>query len=778
MKKMHFLLAFLLFAIGINWAKADDTQTLALGNYDELLESGDWDESQCYDGSFFDVSPTTLFLAHTGSQIIYTKDQLAAMAGKEITGVSFLFFNQSAFSAYPRTVKVWVKEVADDAFAYNTEKKAYEFFEYADDAEAVKAYSYDVDFTDYYYLNGEITIPFDAPFAYSGDKNLVVTITFDGEDDTDGSSDIMWYYNSDATKSAISFCSDTKTFADFHDSEDWPVAKSSASAVSFSTPIEQPLTKFTYQEGVAPKPQPATLTGNVTCGENAVSDATVTLTSDTVVYTATTTADGSYTLPVEESTRKYALTVTATDYEDYAEADSVCFTPGETKTLNVNLTKKDKPSMLSGVVSCEGSPVADANVTLTCDTLTYTTTTDAEGQYSLNVVKSENKFQLKVTATDYNDYVAADSVSFTPGEDQTLDVTLTLKDKLSILKGYVTSEGEAVKNAVVKLTYDASLSYETKTKADGSYTLYVLKSRNPYAMTVTAYGFEDYTAADSVVFTPGADKTLDVTLNLLPDEEGTLSLGRYDICLHEGDTDDCYEGSFYDYSPTTFYLKHTGSQIIYTKEQLAAMAGKGIYEIKFAAINQSAFDEYARNVNIWVSEIDDNAFNYNEDKGCYTFFDYDNAVQVTTDYAFDGDVASYLYEGGELSFQFDKPVNYSGNKNLLVTITFDGETTCGSMDYLFFCNKAAKKKAMTYTSDSYSFADYRETEDWPNAGSTTGTQLEQPVTRFIYGEPNAISTISNAKMGASKATYNLAGQRVSSHYKGIVIENGKKVVRK
>lgn len=777
MKKVHYLLAFLLFAVGINNVKADDTYTLALGNYDDLL-NGDWDEDQCYNDSYFSVSPTTFYLKHTGSQIIYTKDQLADMAGKEITGVSFLYYNQSAFSAFPRTVKVWVQEVDDDAFTYSSEKKAYQFFEYADGSQAVKSYSFEDDFVDYYCLNGEMTLTFDTPFAYSGTKNLVVTVSFDGDDTSDSNTDIEWYYNTDASKKALTFCSDNNTFGDYHDSEDWPLAKSNASSASFSTPISQPLTKFTYQEGAAPAPQPATLTGNVTCGDNAVADATVTLTSGKTVYTTTTTAEGSYTLSVEESTKNYALTVTADDYEDYAATDSVSFTSGETKTLNVNLTKKDKPSVLSGVVTCEGNAVADATVSLTCDTLTYSTTTDAEGQYSLNVVKSENKYRLTVTATDCNPYTAADSVAFVPGEDQTLDIQLTLKDKLSLLKGYVTSDGEAVKNAVVKLTYDADLCYETKTKTDGSYTLYVQKSRKPYAMTVTAYGFEDYAAADSVVFTPGEDKTLNVSLDLLPDEEGILSLGRYDVCLHEGDTDDCYDGSFYDYSPTTFYLKHTGSQIIYTKDQLAAMAEKGIYGIRFAAFNQSAYDTYARNVNIWVSEVDDDAFAYNADKECYDFFDYDKAVQVVTDYAFDGDVSDYLYEGGELSFTFDKPVNYSGKKNLLVTITFDGDATSGSLDYLFFRNKATKNKAMTFTNDYYSFADFGETEDWPHSDSNTGTYLEQPVTRFVYGEPTAIQTVNNTKGLNDDATYNLAGQRVSADYKGIVIQNGKKQVRK
>lgn len=121
------MLMLFLLCIGANHAKADD-HTLALGNYDEIGD--DWDESQTYQGSWWMIAPTHYYVKHTGSQIIYTKDQLKDMAGKEITSISFKYYNQSAFYAYPRTINVWVKEIDDNAFAYNDTKKAYCYFEY------------------------------------------------------------------------------------------------------------------------------------------------------------------------------------------------------------------------------------------------------------------------------------------------------------------------------------------------------------------------------------------------------------------------------------------------------------------------------------------------------------------------------------------------------------------------------------------------------------------------------------------------------------------------
>lgn len=104
MKKLNCILTLLLLAMGLTRAMADD-QTLSLGNYEEVV-AGDWNEDQCYQGSWWMIAPTQFYVKHTGSQFIYTKEQLAQMAGKEVKGMSFVFYNQSSFSAIPRTINV------------------------------------------------------------------------------------------------------------------------------------------------------------------------------------------------------------------------------------------------------------------------------------------------------------------------------------------------------------------------------------------------------------------------------------------------------------------------------------------------------------------------------------------------------------------------------------------------------------------------------------------------------------------------------------------------
>lgn len=48
---------------------------------------------------------------------------------------------------------------------------------------------------------------------------------------------------------------------------------------------------------------------------------------------------------------------------------------------------------------------------------------------------------------------------------------------------------------------------------------------------------------------------------------------------------------------------------------------------------------------------------------------------------------------------------------------------------------------------------------------------------FTPGTTGISSTVENQKANDG-ATYNLAGQRVDKNYKGIVISDGKKVIRK
>ena len=782
MKKLNCILTLLLLAMGLTRAMADD-QTLSLGNYEEVV-AGDWNEDQCYQGSWWMIAPTQFYVKHTGSQFIYTKEQLAQMAGKEVKGMSFVFYNQSSFSAIPRTINVWVKEIDDDAFAYNDEKKAYAYFDFGDAEKVLTDYAFDTDFVDYYCLNGELNLAFDKAFAYSGDKNLLVTITFDGDETAETSSDIEFYYNTDAENMAMSTNSDNVTFADYHESEDWPYAKGAGYTVSHATQLAQPLTQFTYQEAAKPEVKPAELSGIVNCDGEPIMGATVTLTSGETKYEVTSDAEGKYTLNIEAENvdKEYTLTAKAAGYEDYT-IDHYTFASGETKTQDITMRKIVYPSVMTGTVSCDGEPIMGATVTPTSGETKYEVTSDAEGKYTLNI-EAENvdkEYTLTAKAAGYEDYTI-DHYTFASGETKTQDITMRKIEYPSVVTGTVSCDGEPQEGAVVKLTAtdDNKLVYKATTGTDGTYRIKVVKSDKTYTLEVTCGGCEDY-SEENVTFTPGEDTTKNIIMTKTPEPENSITLGKYDKMLADGTGDDVYVGHGYSWAaaPTNFSHSMTGSQIIYTKEQLAKMGGKAITQVNFIFRNECAYGTYPRTVKVWAQEIDDANFDYDDKAGLYMFYDYKDATVAVAGMEYAGELYD-LIGNGELEIAFDKPINYSGNKNLLLTFTFEGTECCNTLDFNFFYNADMPKKAMSYFSDRRSFDEYAESVDWPYVNDDCTPKLEQPITRFFYTEAvtdNIDSTNSgNRTATGSDAMYNLAGQRVSKTYKGIVVKNGKKYV--
>lgn len=352
----------------------------------------------------------------------------------------------------------------------------------------------------------------------------------------------------------------------------------------------------------------------------------------------------------------------------------------------------------------------------------------------------------------------------------------------SVVTGTVSCDGEPQEGAVVKLTAtdDSKLVYKATTGTDGTYRIKVVKSDKTYTLEVTCGGCEDY-SEENVSFTPGEDTTKNIIMTKTPEPENSITLGKYDKMLADGTGDDVYVGHGYSWAaaPTNFSHSMTGSQIIYTKEQLAKMGGKAITQVNFIFRNECAYGTYPRTVKVWAQEIDDANFDYDDKAGLYMFYDYKDATVAVAGMEYAGELYD-LIGNGELEIAFDKPINYSGNKNLLLTFTFEGTECCKTLDFNFFYNADMPKKAMSYFSDRRSFDEYAESVDWPYVNDDCTPKLEQPITRFFYTDAvtdNIDSTNSgNRTATGSDAMYNLAGQCVSKTYKGIVVKNGKKYI--
>ena len=196
-----------------------------------------------------------------------------------------------------------------------------------------------------------------------------------------------------------------------------------------------------------------------------------------------------------------------------------------------------------------------------------------------------------------------------------------------------------------------------------------------------------------------------------------------------------YNGSFFDMAPTTFYLAHTGAQMIYTPDLLTNMKGKDGVQVKYLnfKFNSASYEEIVRNTKIYLQEIDATEFAVNK-YGIKQFFDFGELV---AEGRYDIDLLEGYGDDQVLAMEIQEHFTLTYGKSLLVTIIFDAEDddncTWGS-DYAPFYTSGIRGKAMTYTDNWVSFLDYAQGDDFPDATATLGcgSNVDLPVTEIGY----------------------------------------------
>lgn len=157
---------------------------------------------------------------------------------------------------------------------------------------------------------------------------------------------------------------------------------------------------------------------------------------------------------------------------------------------------------LSGTVkSDKGAIVAGARVTLTSDDdVEYYATTDAEGAFTMQVIKFGKDYTLSVHHSDYDAYTHAETISLADGDISNLAITLT---KSYIFSGLITdaSTKAAISGANVALYKGDTKVVETTSDAEGNFEM-KLKEADVYSLVVMAMGYIDFTS-DGIDLTQG-----------------------------------------------------------------------------------------------------------------------------------------------------------------------------------------------------------------------------------------------------------------------------------
>lgn len=262
---------------------------------------------------------------------------------------------------------------------------------------------------------------------------------------------------------------------------------------------------------------------------------------------------------------------------------------------------------------------------------------------------------------------------------------------------------------------------------------------------------------------------------------GVLEVGDY-----EGSTE-LVEGSFFDVAPTTFYLAHTGSQMIYTAEDLAelvtddAKADVKITKLTYRFYNEG-FDDIVRNVKIYAAATDATAFERVEGKN--VFFEYGPSTPLL-ETTYEVSLLDYYGMDGELEFDLSAtPIVLEPGKGLLLTIVFDADddSNCTEGTLVSFYSSGIGSRAMTYTDNNVSFIDYPDFPKTTNSGGC-GTNVDLPVTKIDYtyteATPSAITELET-ESNDNAPYYDLMGRKMQSNNlpAGIYIHAGKKVIVK
>ena len=261
--------------------------------------------------------------------------------------------------------------------------------------------------------------------------------------------------------------------------------------------------------------------------------------------------------------------------------------------------------------------------------------------------------------------------------------------------------------------------------------------------------------------------------------EGTIEVGDFNNAT------EVYDGSYWDCAPTTYYLAHTGAQMLYTANELADLNGKKnvkINKLSFKLNNAVAYEDIFRYVKIYMQATDANEFAVNED-GVKQFFYFNELV-------YDGQeefsMLDFYYEDQVMEYALDEPFSLEAGKNLLVTMVYDAEDDengIGGTDYAPFYTSGIRRLCMTYTHNYDSFLTYAEGDDFPNAAATLGcgTNVDLPVTliNYTYTKSTGVEEVK-AATAESNVYYNLMGQKFDGNNlpAGIYIHDGKKVIVK
>ena len=265
-------------------------------------------------------------------------------------------------------------------------------------------------------------------------------------------------------------------------------------------------------------------------------------------------------------------------------------------TLPVTYLHIDRAvSLLSGIVTAEGSPVADAEVKIVSGTVEYEGTTDNEGKYTIPVYQDDKEYTLTVSKEGY--FTHTETVVFN-GTSMVKNIALKKATVFSIMETNMPTTAE------VNTTYTATVRIENgEAKEADTYTAQLMVGDIVIAAETPALGkgeekvftftFVPHEAGifDAFVrFTAPTGDATSETVKITVSEEPNKS----EVIV--GDANSEHESG-----PIKTRFKNSRTEIIYPKSLINLPAGTRIDTIRFYGYHYA--NNYQITLNAWMANV-------------------------------------------------------------------------------------------------------------------------------------------------------------------------------
>ena len=471
-----------------------------------------------------------------------------------------------------------------------------------------------------------------------------------------------------------------------------------------------------------------------------------------------------------------------TDYNtaNYKSGTATEWSPKTTPVATFAIQKD--PATISGTVKCGDAAIADATVTLkSADDVIYSGKTDAEGAYSFPVIQTDKTYTLTATAEGYVDYTE-ENVSLTSN----LEKNITLKKKAVSVTGKVLFHAAPVAAATVTLS-SGELSYTATTTDEGVYTFAEVEPGKEYILKIVKEKFNDYTS-EPVEITDN-ESFADIVMTK-PNFKiyGQLKWGNTPVkgivaqISYVGTTgDDLKRGVFTD-DEGKFEFTDLDASLVYNFN-IVDINGEFENQMEAATIDngEDAEENFSLTIKPVVVKVAADGYMTYSYKRALDF----SATPALKAYAVSAVNDNYteltelsevpastgiLIEGAAGEYEV-MPVETAAavESNLLVATT---------ADYTISAENVGKSWSLTTDKGKNVFKSV--------AGTTVakgGAYLDcESSASIIYlsqtdGIHSADAVTSDGVLDLTKPMYNLAGQQVDKNYRGVVIQNGKKIKR-